>query len=295
MNALLVSLAALSLTAAASLRTQSQPAGKQQTRQIFVSVTDRSGPVLDLGAADFEISEEGATRQVVRAALAHDPMRVALLIDTSEGTTAALNHMRAGLVAFLDALPPQHEVMLVTTGRQVRVRVPPTTDRKKVRDAASGLFSDGGATPLMDALLEIDERFLRKADDRWPVFVIVTGDGAEVSAGANEKKFNNWLRALPSRGVSAHAISLKYKGGGMPEIIASHVAETVGGRYDFMNTSNALPEKLKGIADQMARDFERAQTKYAITFVTDSADVRPVSVGVARDGVKLEMTTGRIR
>ena len=61
----------------------------------------------------------------------------------------------------------------MSTGRQARVRVPPTTDRKKLKDAAGGLFSDGGATILSDTLLEIDDRFMRKAEDRWPVFVIV--------------------------------------------------------------------------------------------------------------------------
>src|SRR5262245_32307984 len=110
--------------------------------------------------------------------------------------------------------------MLVSTGRQMRIRVPPTPDRKKPTDAAKGLFSGGGATPLMDALLEIDERFMRTADDRWPVFVIITGDGAESSAGGNEKRFNDRLDALPMRGVAAHAITLKYRGGGMPEIVA---------------------------------------------------------------------------
>ena len=35
---------------------------------------------------------------------------------------------------------PEHEVMIVSTGRQTRVRVPPTTDRKKLKDASAGLF-----------------------------------------------------------------------------------------------------------------------------------------------------------
>jgi Mg-chelatase subunit ChlD len=222
-------------------------------------------------------------------------MRVALFVDTSEGTMAGMMHIRTGVIAFLDALPPQHEVMIVSTGRQTRLRVPPTTDRKKLKDAASGIFSEGGATPLMDSLLDMNERFMRKADDRWPVFVIITGDGAESSAGANEKKFNDWVRTLPSRGLVAHGIALKYRGGGTPEIVASHVVQTAGGRYDFMNTSNSLPDKLRAIGGQLARDFERTQTKYEIAFLADSVDSRPIAVGVAREGVVLEITNGRLR
>ena len=93
-------------------------------------------------------------------------------------------------------------MLMVTTGRQVRVRVPPTIDRRKLKDFAGGLFGDGGATPLRDALLEIDDRFLRKADDRWPVLVLIAGDGAESSATANEQKFSRWLTDLPARGMS---------------------------------------------------------------------------------------------
>jgi hypothetical protein len=49
------------------------------------------------------------------------------------------------------------------------------------------------------------------------------------------------------------------------------------------------------IAEQMARDFERIQTKYEIVFETEAAEAGPVSLGVARDGVRLQMTNGRLR
>jgi hypothetical protein len=145
--------------------------GKGRTRQVFVNIVNQQGgaPVLDLGPADFEVTEGGGKREVLRAGLAQDPMRIALIVDTSDGASKALTDFRTGLVALLDALPPEHEVMLVSTGRQTRVRVPPTTDRRKVREAAAGIFSDGGATVLSDTLLEMDDRFFRKAEDRWPV------------------------------------------------------------------------------------------------------------------------------
>jgi Mg-chelatase subunit ChlD len=275
---------------------QAKPSGKMHTRQVFVAVADRGGaPVLNLTAADFEIKENGVARTIEHAGLAKSPMRIALLVDTSDTTAQALNSIRAGLLDFLAALPPEHEVMLVSTGRQMRIRVPPTSDRRKLTDAAKGLFSDGGATPLMDALMEIDDRFMRKAEDRWPVFVIVSGDGAESSAGANEKKFNDWAKALPARGVAAHGVVLKAKSGGMPEVVTSHVVQNAGGFYDVMNTSNGLPAKLAAIAQQLARDFESVQTKYEIAFQTDATDNGPVSIGVAREGAILRMTNGRLR
>lgn len=269
---------------------------KPHPRQIFVSVVDRGGaPVTDLNASDFEIREDGTKREITKAALAQSPMRIALILDTGDGMDKALNHLRAAIQEFADALPPPHEIMMVSTGRQVRVRVQPTADRKKIKDAAAGLFLDGGGTPLMDGLMEIDDRFMRKAEDRWPVFVIVTSDGTETSAGANERRFNDWLAMLPSRGISAHAISIKYRGGATPEIVAQHVAETAGGHYDYINTSNSLPDKMKAIAALLSADYQRAKSRYQITYITDAADTRPVDVGVARDGVRLELSAGRTR
>ena len=272
-----------------------QSKSSAKTRTVFVSVLDRAGaPVLDLNPGDFEVTEDSVRRQVLSASLAKSPMRIALIVDTSDGAAPALNHMRTGLTSFLDAIPPAHEVLIVSTGRQSRVRVPPTLDRKKLKDTTSGLFSDGGATVLSDTLLEIDDRFLRKAEDRWPVFVIVTGDGAEGSSGANEKKLNEWMTALPARGIAAHAIVLKYKGGGMPEIVANHVAVTAGGIYEFINTSNSLPDKLKAIADRITHDYERASTKYQVIFTSDSPN-GAVTTGVAREGVRVQTTVSRLR
>jgi Mg-chelatase subunit ChlD len=106
--------------------------------------------------------------------------------------------------------------MFITTGRQVRVRLQPTTDRRKALEFAAGLFSDGGATPLRDAILEVDSRYFRKLENRWPVFVILTGDSAESSAPGERDAFNKWLTDLPARGIAAHAFALKYRGGGFP-------------------------------------------------------------------------------
>src|SRR5262249_38308483 len=152
-----------------------KPSGKGRARQVFVDVRDRGGaPILDLQPGDFDIQENGVRREVTRAALATAPMRVGLLVDTSDAAAPAITQVRPGLLQFLDTLPPEHEVMLISVGRQLRVRVQPTLDRKKLKDAAGGLFGDGGGTALMDSLLEADDRFLKKAEDRWPVFVILT-------------------------------------------------------------------------------------------------------------------------
>jgi hypothetical protein len=181
------------------------------------------------------------------------PMRVALLVDTSDGTKAALIQLRAALLGFLDTLPPGHELLLVSTGRHTQVRVRPTTDYEQLRKSVKALLSDGGPTPLMDSLVEVDERFMRKAEPRFPVFVIVTGDGSESSVRSDEEGFNKWIRALAARPIVADAVVIK-SGNGFPETIARVVAQATSGHLDIVSSTGGLKEKLTALAEQLGRD-----------------------------------------
>jgi len=296
MKALLASAAAITalVSSPAAAPAQSKNAGKMHVRHVFVSVTDAKGaPVEGLTAADFKVGEAGQPRDVVKAGPAKDPMRIALMLDTSDAAAPALTHLRAGVLAFLDALPPEDEVILITTGRQVRVRLQPTTDRRKLKDTANALFADGGGTVLMDGLLEMDDRFFKKADDRWPVFVIFTSDGTEASAGAREKEFMKWSTALGGRGITVHAFVYKTpKGSQMPDIVAENLTQNTGGRYDNMNTTTALPEKMKALGEQLALDHRNMINWYQLDIQSDS-ETSALDVAVAREGVRLQISNSR--
>ncbi len=291
-SALLV--AVVFLTAA--LHPAAQKGGTLQTRSVYVIAVDASNtPVTDFTAADFEVIDAGVHRDVVRAGLAKSPMRIVVIVDTAEAMTPALNHLRAGLVAFGESIGPRHELALVLIGGQARVRVQPTTDHKKFLDAVKGVFTESGATILIDGLLETGRSLMKRAEDRWPIFVIVTADGAEGSSSANEKKFNEWVGLLAARDVGVHALVFKSKGGGMPEAIASHVTTFAGGRYEDMNTSDTLPEKLKGFADLLTRNYALASVKWQVTYTSDAPPDGRVGVGILREGIKFSTTQSRLR
>ena len=167
------------------------------TRRIFVAATAAGSPVLDLTAADFQIVENGTKREATRAALGKAPMRVVLLVDSSGAIPQMLNHFRAGLNAFFDALPPEHEVVFITTGGQTRIRVQPTTDRAALKTAAGRFAADGGANSFLDTLLESDKRFLRPVT-QWPVFVILTTDNGDARVAPRITEYNQFLVSLPA-------------------------------------------------------------------------------------------------
>ncbi len=183
-------------------------------------------------------------------------MRVAVLIDTSAATTSAIVQIRAAVAAFVDALPPEHELLLITTGRRTQVRVPPTTDHTKVKNSSAGMLTERGPTALMDSLVSVDERFMRKAEERWPVFVIITGDGSENSKERDEQGFNRWITDVSRRGVSVNAIVLKTLGLGLPESIASTLTQATRGHYVAMNIAGDIAHATAQLAAELTADAD---------------------------------------
>jgi hypothetical protein len=286
---------AASLLVAASLLWPTLVQGQRQTRKLFVwALDDQDAPVLDLSAGDFTLREAGKTREITSARLSSEPLRVALLIDSSEESERALNDIRAGLDVFLTTLPQEHEVALITIGRQLRVRVQPTLDRARLRDVAKQFSADGGGTVLLDGARETNDRFMRRAEDRWPVMVIVTTDGPERSGTTHDDDYLRFLQDLVLRQTTVHTILLQRSGGGMPAEIASNLAQNTGGRYDALLTSNQLANRMKALAERLADDHRRMSTAYELDYPADAKDPRGgIELGVTRNGVKLQASPRR--
>ena len=172
--------------------------------------------------------------------------------------SSAIVQIRAGVSAFLEALPSEHEVVLVTAGRHTQVRVPPTTDRSKLKASAAGMLPDNGPTALMDALTEVDDRFMKKAGDRASVFVILTGDGSENSKNVDEQGFNRWIGDIAKRGVSVSAVVLK-TGNGLPDVIASMLVKATRGHYTPLSNGAGMVETMTTLAAQLTADAARAR------------------------------------
>jgi hypothetical protein len=76
-------------------------------------------------------------------------------------------------------------------------------------------------------------------------------------------------------------------------MIALNATHNTGGRYDVMNTTTALPEKMKTLGAQLAADAQKMSSWYTVEFQTDAAELKPIDVAVARNGVKLQMSYRR--
>jgi hypothetical protein len=181
---------------------------------------------------------------------AADPIRVVLLVDSSTNMNQMLTEFRAGINAFLDDIPDDVEVALVSTGGQLRIRVQPTTDRQRLRQAASAFASDGGANAFLDTLLESDQRLLKSARDRRPVFVVMTTD--QPSRGEpNVDQYNRFMQDFVRRRGHTHAVVIRGGQMGLASEILDNLTKNTDGLFDVLAVGNSLAARMRDIAAQV--------------------------------------------
>lgn len=259
------------------------------TRRVFVSARAAGAPVLNLTAADFQIVENGTKREATRVALGKAPMRIVLLVDSSAAMVQMLNPFRAGLNTFFDTLPPEHEVVFITTGGQTRIRVQPTTDRAALKAAAGRFASDSGSNSFVDTLLESDRRFLRPVT-QWPVFVILTADTGDTRLNPPLREYNTFLESFLQRGGSAHGIVIKFAKSAYISDIAVNLIENTGGILHVVNQASAVEAQLKEIAERLAADHAKMATVYEIDYPSEAKIKEPaVEIVTSRENVNLQL------
>ncbi|MGE3955371.1 MAG: VWA domain-containing protein [Vicinamibacterales bacterium] len=184
---------------------------------------------------------------------AADPLRVVLLVDSSTNMAPMLTEFRAGLHTFIDAVPEDVEITFISTGGQIRIRVPPTLDRQRLHDAASRFSSDGGANSFLDTMLESDQRFLKAAPDRRGVFVVVTTDPPTINE-TPLNRYNPFVADFMRRRGRAHAVVIRpgSQNTGVATAVMENLTKNTDGIFTVMAVGNSLPARMKEMAEQVA-------------------------------------------
>jgi Mg-chelatase subunit ChlD len=181
-------------------------------------------------------------------------IRIVLLVDSSQAMSSMLTHFRAALHAFLDALPGTPDVAFISTGGQIRIRVPPTSDREVLRKAV-GMFSpDGGGNSLLETMLEADKRFLQVTPDKRPVFVMLMTDNGAFRGELRLDAYNRFMNQFVDRGGRAHAIVVTTVANGVTGQLLRNLTNNTNGFYDTIAVPNPLAARMKSLVDFLALD-----------------------------------------
>lgn len=268
---------------------------QQVPKRIFVNTAGPGGgPVLDLTAEEFTITEDGTTRQVTRATLGNLPMRIVLMVDSSTATSPMMNNFRQALNRFVGLIEPQHEISFISSGGQIRVRTRPSSDREKLRAEIARFSSEGGANAFLETLIEADQRFLKPVAGQWPVFVIVTTDFGESRREPDIARYNRFMNDFLGRGGIAHTVVLSGRQIGFVTDLAQNLVENTGGTYQSIVVDTALHDKLTNVADRVNDDYRIMVNRYEVEFNGDAKAIQPtILVGVTREDVRLQMSPRR--
>jgi hypothetical protein len=287
--------AAISVLLGVSALPVSLSAQRPITRSVFIEAAGPDQKLLtDLTAADLEVTENGVRRQIVRVTPGTTPMRIVLMIDSSNAVLPMMASFKTALTAFADALPPIHEVTFISSGGQLRVRTPPSRDRDRLRAEAENFAPQGGANAFLDTLLEADKRFLKAAPEFWPAFVIVTTDNGENHREPDIPTYNAFMTDLRARAGTAHAVVIQGKRTGQVSLFITNLTDNVAGSRAIVNTDNGLPSRMREIAEQLAADHDRMRGRYEVAFEGDPKIVQPiVAVAISRPGASVLMSVRR--
>lgn len=279
---------ALLLLAAAS----PAPPG-EEVRTVTISITDEKGrPVESLAPEDVALVENGITRLITRVEKDRRPLRLALLVDTSEPMA---DHYRLQVLEpvlrFLGQLPEGTQFSVWTTGDRPNQLVDygqgPTAAAKALRR----VFPTGGNT-LFDALVEASRDLQSKEAGRSAI-VVVTGTGIGFANFSREQVVD----IVRPTGATVWAAEIEENfaaGRGAGEVsqtdydyVLSNLAEDTGGRREVLLSAMGTGKVLDTFAGELS-------SHYRLTFETDPGlKNRKVEVKVARPGAKVRIGVPR--
>jgi hypothetical protein len=195
-----------------------------------------------------------------------DPMRIAILVDNSQTFSDDMPQIRRALQQFVNALPANHELMLVTTGGQMNIRVPPTRDYLEVQQAIgeiNRMMSSGNA--MIGSVQEIFDRYLRTVERRYPMLVILSGDGNDTSQRVTEKTVNELLSGLTKTGVLVNAVMLSSSGASVVRSVTLEMIKRTGGAYESATIATALAGRMKVMAGRIDQQYKKVSPGKAPT------------------------------
>jgi len=188
-----------------SLPRQAQAPIRVQTTLVNVPVLVRDrqgGSVLGLKAEDFALFDDGIRQPLAFFAAATEPIRIALLLDTSKSMTADLDRIRKAAAGFIPQLRPQDQAMVASFDADIRVLCRLSSDQKElkraIRGAAIGAYV---GTKMRDALALVVDKHLRAARGR--AAIILLSDGQDFGSRATE---DDVIRTVTDAGVVVYPI-----------------------------------------------------------------------------------------
>jgi VWFA-related protein len=224
---------------------------------VSVSVTDSANrPVPGLRREAFRLFEGRRERDVVHFWREEAPLSLGIVYDCSGSMTESSALARAAVRRFLELADPRDEFFAVEFDETARMTVPFTRDPASIWTRLSGRPSRG-KTALLDAVfLALD--YMKRAATSSRRAILVLSDGLEnhsrYSGSALRelaRESDSWIYALSAR--SQASVTLPEQEGALDPLL--DLAQTSGGRRDFVRNAGELPAACERIALELRERY----------------------------------------
>jgi VWFA-related protein len=286
-----VFLLALVAAAAAPAALAAQP----REQSVYASVIDKDGqPVTGLAVPDFVVTEDGASREVLRAGRTADPIDLAIIIDNSAQIQPYQNDIRKALAAFVTRMAGQHSasVALLAMADRPTILADYTTSVAELTKAVQRIFAQPNAGTVFQDAVSDTVKGLQQHENPRRAIVLITAEGTDFSNVPYERT----LDALRESGAGFHALVITDRTGAATRdqlarergIVIDRGTRETGGRRDDLLSSMALSDAL----DRLAEDLTQ---QYKVVYGRPGALVPPkkINVSVKRPDVETRATLVR--
>lgn len=141
-----------------------------------VVVTDKVGRrITDLTKDDFQVFENGVHQEIAGFAATDEPIKVALLLDTSGSTEFKLAKIQNAAISFVNQLHPDDEVAVLSFAEDVKLQQDFTIDRDK-NEYGIKKTRTGECTVAFEAVWLALEEVLKPVQERKALVIFSDGE-----------------------------------------------------------------------------------------------------------------------
>jgi len=191
----------------------------------------------------------------VSSSRAVEPLRIAVLVDTSQAARPHVNDLRTALRSFFRDMQSGSEIALFEFGERPVLLTDYTNDPTRLERGVGRLFArSGSGAYALDALVEASRGLRVKEGAAKPVIVVISTEGPEFSQRYHETV----LEELEKTGATLHSfvfdrrrVSFLNDGMRERELTFEKGARVTGGRREHLLTSMALADRLRVLAVEL--------------------------------------------
>lgn len=238
--------------------------------QVPVIVSDlQGGSVLGLKAEDFVLRDDGMVRPPAFFTASSEPLKVALVLDTSKSTVTVLPGIRQAALDFVSHLRPQDKVMVAAFDFDVRVLCRFGTDLQYVTQALRNLQpGDYVGTKMYDAVTQVAGNFFGSGQERKAMILLT--DGQDYGSRAS---MDGIIRTVLDAGVVVYPVFYSINRRELAKkLFGISLPKSKAGNEEWEKTEKAAAGMLQQLAEESAGALYRSDApnlKKAFSRITE--------------------------